>query len=318
MLDADISKYVIGWIHEETGIPPLAAKATIKLLAIGGVMIGKASGHYIVKLLCQTPYWCKIKDGSHIDKLLAYLDKEKKVNKELKDLLDGHRPIHDMHFAEHLNLELRLELKQLGELSILSEKIDGLERWLKPQSTLKLNLLAGDADDLNRFSYGRQKAQFVGREEELIALQGFLSAQVMFFWWMVTGEGGQGKSRVALELCLRSGGGWRSGFLPKHYDSGFFQEWVPNQPTLLIADHAAAQASRLGEIIQILSDRSENGEFAVPVRLLLLERNYLEQAEWLKALRGVRNERYMRESKRHLKEDLVIKSLDDASLCRII
>ena len=39
---------------------------------------------------------------------------------------------------------------------------------------------------------------------ELAQLQNFVEADRMFLWWAVTGQGGAGKSRLALEFLKRS------------------------------------------------------------------------------------------------------------------
>ncbi|MEX0885818.1 MAG: hypothetical protein WD009_05185 [Phycisphaeraceae bacterium] len=95
-----------------------------------------------------------------------------------------------------------------------------------------------------RLWYGFQQVGFVGRHAELEALRGFLEADEPVSWWAGIGPGGWGKSRLALELCLRLDNRWQAGFLR---DPGAFDwaSWRPRQDTLIVVDylprHAAAQ-----------------------------------------------------------------------------
>ena len=86
---------------------------------------------------------------------------------------------------------------------------------LRSDLDLPLNLKSNlSAEGWRRFSVNNVKIPFYGRQEELAALRRFLDDPRDVLWWIVTGAGGSGKTRLALELCLRAhADGWRGGFL---------------------------------------------------------------------------------------------------------
>lgn len=55
-------------------------------------------------------------------------------------------------------------------------------------------------------SYVSRSTTFSGRTEEMRLLQSFLEGTQKFAWWIVTGPAGEGKSRLALELCEKTPG----------------------------------------------------------------------------------------------------------------
>ena len=52
---------------------------------------------------------------------------------------------------------------------------------------------------LNPLAYQQNRVDFLGRGDELKRLDAFLNSKDNFLWWAVLGEGGVGKSRLALE-----------------------------------------------------------------------------------------------------------------------
>lgn len=159
---------------------------------------------------------------------------------------------------------------------------------------------------MNRFLYGTQKTSFLGREAEITALEKFLATPERFSWWLIVGEAGLGKSRLALELCFRNGNVWRAGFLPTLTLDDYIHDyihWVPNQPTLIIADYAANRAGNIGQIIRTIRINELNNKLPFQVRFLLLERHEkryfrgrpeeidVRKEPWFRDLLGVGNDR---------------------------
>jgi hypothetical protein len=134
--------------------------------------------------------------------------------------------------------------------------------------------------ELRKFDFGTQNflslashtTELLGRQAEMKALEDFLESPLQFAWMPMTGPGGVGKSRLALELCLRHADTWRAGFvtLGNIQDSKFWFEWRPSRPTLLVVDSAGGIADSLGEVIRMLGSRKLSPPF--PVRMLLIER----------------------------------------------
>jgi tetratricopeptide (TPR) repeat protein len=129
-----------------------------------------------------------------------------------------------------------------------------------------------------RFSPRNPRVPFLGREAALKALDEFLNAERKrpFAWWLVTGGGGAGKTRLARELCLRMRRqGWRAGFLPSSFvaDTAALDAWCPRVPTLIVADYVMKRI----EEIRKLAARVARRDGLLPLRLLLLER---EASTW--------------------------------------
>lgn len=96
---------------------------------------------------------------------------------------------------------------------------------------------------------------------------------------LVTGAGGQGKTRLALELCQRrQASGWHAGFLDSELEASRMPlSWQSlrslDQPLLIVVDYAETrQAAFLALLKAALQNRGER-----PVRMLLLAR---DAGEW--------------------------------------
>ena len=124
-------------------------------------------------------------------------------------------------------------------------------------------------------SFASRSATLTGRTEEQPALSAFLHSEAVFSWWAIVGEAGVGKSRLALECCLDIEGDWDVGFV-RDSDQEALLDFVPDRPTLVVADYAAARAQWLGRLLISLADRSRADWD--PVRVLVLERTV--QAKW--------------------------------------
>ena len=129
------------------------------------------------------------------------------------------------------------------------------------------------AEGLLRFAHFNPLIPFVGRVDALSQLDTFLAPRPdrCFAWWMVTGGGGAGKTRLARKLCLSlRERGWRAGFLRQGFkaDTADLDAWSPRTPTLIVADYVMKNI----EQIRCLAERLARRRGLPPVRLLLLER----------------------------------------------
>jgi hypothetical protein len=128
-------------------------------------------------------------------------------------------------------------------------------------------------NESSRLYFGARKVPFVEQEAELARLLDVTFADGDVAWWLVTGPGGMGKSRLALELCHRAGACWRTGFLPQQQLEGFdWVNWQPDLPHLLIIDYAAALPKAVGRMLDALRLRQHSTKLDMPVRVVLLER----------------------------------------------
>jgi len=131
-------------------------------------------------------------------------------------------------------------------------------------------------DNVGRFLYRARAVPWFGREREWQALAGFLAGDDPFRWMVISGAGGTGKSRIALEFCLANSDDWYAGFLTKYGRSrGDWERWQPLLPTLLVLDYATQDPKSTRDLLHELARRTMPGTpfpLPQPVRVLLLIR----------------------------------------------
>lgn len=149
--------------------------------------------------------------------------------------------------------------------------------------------------------YSSAALAVVGRESEQQQLLAFASDRAGFLWMQLAGVGGQGKSRLGLELWRSlENEGWRCGLLEAETLESFqnqWSQWQPDRPHLLIADYILGREKQLKPVIQLLAKRQR---LRFPVRLLLLERQRWDRGG-LSLSMGVR-EKEQRENEQGEKE----------------
>ncbi|HEY3244671.1 MAG TPA: tetratricopeptide repeat protein [Phycisphaerae bacterium] len=146
---------------------------------------------------------------------------------------------------------------------------------------LRIPATRNDANDRggNRFVYSAQRVPLFGRERELAELWQFLDGSPAFSWWVWTGSGGAGKSRLALELCLAAQWqNWYSGFIRGRPRFDRWDRWRPDCPTLIVFDYVSEWSRDLGRAVGEMQDRSAH--LLQPVRFLLLERTCSDLDLW--------------------------------------
>ena len=122
----------------------------------------------------------------------------------------------------------------------------------------------------------------IGRDRELHILRAFAEDKRLFVWCWMTGRGMQGKTRLAVEACLRLTRGdwsrkWRAchaGFLGPSQDANYWKSWQPNRPTFIVVDDAASRPSDVEQLLIGLAQRVHN--LRSPVRVLLVDRHASE------------------------------------------
>ena len=149
-----------------------------------------------------------------------------------------------------------------------------------------------ELERLSRLNFRSRSVALLGREAEWAALERFAAGDQPLRWWVVAGAGGAGKSRIALELVLSLGRRrvasnrlpWRAGFLPREHGFDLWHDWRPDRPTLIVIDYVASRADEVHAILFALAQRSSRYE--APLRVLLLERDGYERADWFKKVLG--------------------------------
>jgi tetratricopeptide (TPR) repeat protein len=116
----------------------------------------------------------------------------------------------------------------------------------------------------------------VGRKEEQGDLRAWLDGEHPISVRVITGRGGSGKTRLALETCEAiCTDGWDAGFVEARELDRFLSQqnlstWGWQRPTLVVIDYAATYAQRLHDWLAELSDHA--GMEGKPLRVLFLER----------------------------------------------
>jgi hypothetical protein len=132
------------------------------------------------------------------------------------------------------------------------------------------------AQDLERLNPSFRCTPLIGRQHEMASLQAFLDKPRPISVRVLTGSGGSGKTRLAIELCsLAANSGWHAGFLSELELSRFLmqpniKEWGWAKPTLIVLDYAAGHAALLRQLIDELVNSNQSPNHAL--RLILIER----------------------------------------------
>ena len=131
----------------------------------------------------------------------------------------------------------------------------------------------------------------VGRDAELADLDRFLHSTESISVRVLTGDGGSGKTRLALHLCEQMADqGWLTGFATSDALRRFNAqpdrtEWGWSRPTLVVIDYAASHTELLKDWLDALADRlGQEPALEHPLRILLLERHATHESGWMAEL----------------------------------
>jgi tetratricopeptide (TPR) repeat protein/nucleoside phosphorylase len=127
----------------------------------------------------------------------------------------------------------------------------------------------------------------MGRERELESLATFCDRPDAFRWKVLTGAGGVGKTRLALEVAMkREQADWNSGFLDAErlkqwVGHNRFADWHPLTDTLVVIDYAASKLEDLKHLLERCGLWVQGHPEPARLRLLLLERQADPDSGWL-------------------------------------
>ncbi|MBI4774199.1 MAG: tetratricopeptide repeat protein [Deltaproteobacteria bacterium] len=190
-----------------------------------------------------------------------------------------------------LNDQSRICIKQLAELKQIGLALGDLT------ATVTLDIdKPGNLKDLQPSRWLRPYNDFIpmkGRAPYLKYLTAFCSADSVFLWTLLTGDGGIGKTRLAHEFAkMQETEGWHAGFLRQDgleqlVDHPGFRNWRPLTETFMMVDYAANKIEALKKMlvrcVRIAREEETDNE-PVRLRLLLLERHGSPEDGWLEQL----------------------------------
>jgi len=135
-------------------------------------------------------------------------------------------------------------------------------------------------EGFRRLRFNERLSEFTGRLAELEQLDQFTNTDEVFCWWLVTGPGFSGKSRLLLEHC-RSLENWHWGWLENDLVDFTFSNWIPDQDTFIVVDYVLGHELQLQKLFQQIQSAGRSDRFVHKVRLIFLEREY---SGWLRAV----------------------------------
>lgn len=113
---------------------------------------------------------------------------------------------------------------------------------------------------------------FIGRERELAKLHAWAGSPLLTSLQLVTGPGGQGKTRLARHFCVQlRDRGWTAGVVDPLAPEEVLRRCASwPMPSLLVFDYAETTMQRWVDLVSVLAERPQSKK---PVRLLLLVRS---------------------------------------------
>ena len=264
----------------EFGCPKWVARPGVKILAPlfceaskrSVKWISASARHRLTTAFLKLPGADRFLDA--IDKVRAKLDLKLGASLSLRKLIKEVSPEAEA-LQHHLTPDLYAHYATLSAVKDLKAAVDEIDAALEiannPQPSLRLWVSA--VRDESRFVYRSRAIPFVGREDAINQLNSFLEDNRRFAWHMLLGQGGTGKSRLALEFLISHASGFSSaaGFISADALTSFdWERWRPITPTLIVVDYASREADAVARMIGALSVRDD---LECAVRVLLIERS---------------------------------------------
>lgn len=167
----------------------------------------------------------------------------------------------------------------LSELAMLRLQRRAGLRTLAAINPYQDHTIATSAFGRMHFSNGFNA--FIGREEELKKLNGFLEAPKRFSWWSIIGDGGIGKSRLVLEWLRSMPTRWFGFFTYKRQAEA--RAFKPFTDTVIVFDYVLGKEHECVEVIQAYLDAFCGSPYHL--RFLFIERNLGSgETDWLRRI----------------------------------
>jgi hypothetical protein len=221
-----------------------------------------------------------------LEKILNNLPEE--IRGQLRLLLleisdEMHRQLAELN--QQLSEEIRQAKAELAdEVASYFQRFEALFRG-ENRPPLYVPLLTDERQRLQaRYLPISRWVPLIGRIQEFQHLCAFLEGEARLRWHLLIGSGGQGKSRLALELILHAHQkGWDAGFFQRNTPYTNWHCWTPEHDTLIVFDYASLQAETIRNALLALQQKTQQ-DGCPRVRVLLLERYFDERASWFETL----------------------------------
>jgi tetratricopeptide (TPR) repeat protein len=159
------------------------------------------------------------------------------------------------------------------------------------QFVARTQRVCGDDSDTALLSaYRDDVVGLLGRDEARAEFGRWIRSKRRILIRVLTGAGGRGKTRLALELARKATEqGWLAGFatateLDRFRKQQNIAEWAWDKPVLMVVDYAASRVNQLRDWLGELVDSPI--ATGPPLRLLLLERQAHREIGWLAVILG--------------------------------
>ena len=310
--DDDKNKVLAQWIHEETGINKAAVRLSLKYvapfviarLANAGKIVGQAWMAKLHDRLGEKEWYLNFTQNL-LNTLKTKTDKSLGTAFEIPSKENIGALVSNPARWESLKPEQQGLVQLLHCQNAQTEMIDGLQQQQElatNQLDNIINFLTFDLDlktpeflvneaekaleqqeqksSAAWLTFTSRQADLIGREHSLKLLNDFFDADKNFIWLVITGDGGTGKSRLALDALLSRQSYCDVGFL--HSDkldkSDDLNKWRPALPTIITIDYASEYPKQIANWIDHFIQHQDDYDF--PVRLLILERVTKQQSWW--------------------------------------
>ena len=303
----ELTEKLVDWVSEELGVRKFIARLIIQKLApwileraneaaksLGestfSVLHEKFAKKFSVYRLLTTDILSVLK--AHVEKDSAEREllknRRAKVQESLRDPSFAKDLLNDGDTFRGLDSDQQAYVSLMVAYAAVDQKLEVINRLLSPS----LRLDRKEAREVRPFSVGwleyrQRKSEFFGRGKELAELQDFFHDTGWFRWWVITGEGGVGKSRLALESMRELSPEWEWGFIDSKTLKSFnWDTWQIEQPTVIVVDYASSNPEAVAEMLSVLQRRYNDIVFNV--RVLLIERVAGERT-WFDEIAGLGN-----------------------------
>lgn len=298
---------LVEYVHSETNVPRAAVRLAIKRIApflassVGVPMLDKLHSK-----LSEYSWYYTLSQ--------RLLDSLKTIGDKTLDLalnIPSNERLEALITDKAKWANLKPEYQGLVQLLLgqneISEGLDGARNAIEETLQRELNTIVNklsfhldlrspdfliseardaEAGSAQWLTYASRQAMLIGRNALLNQLESFFDQENSFGWWVISGGGGVGKSRLALDSIEPRQALWDVGFLSnsKLKKDDALSGWLPQSPTIIVIDYAAEYPEAVSQWLDYFIQHREQFDF--PVRLLILEREYKNQQWWEQLVEG--------------------------------